>query len=208
MVERELEHGGSLAPCLLAPAGRSISVRLDEGPDDITGLPTGYEWWTIWIPSGPVVLGLVVAAVYGWDRLPGLFGGPVGALCVVAVTSGAVAAIILGGMVFVNWLNARIAAHGPFFYADVSGRWLRLPRSGVRIDGANITCFLEVRAWHTVKDNEGSNSEWIGELSVLVRGEGGETVRYPVVTAMRADVVGRVGRRLAELYRVDYRELQ
>src|SRR5207302_9392864 len=102
-------------------------------------------------------------------------------------------------------MDRQILAAGPFFEADAAGGWLSLPRLGLRFDRADVLGFVEVRAWHTVRYDDGSSSERLGEVSVLVRGPGGEVHRHPVATALRVDVVGRVGRRLAELFQVECR---
>lgn len=185
---------------LLAPTGRSHSVGLVEDVDGLTGHPVGRPSWVLWMAFGPVAVGLIAAAVYERDDLLAL-----PAVTLVAVVALMFAIIVAGFVAFYEWQNQRMTAPGPFFHADAAGRWLVLPRSGVRIDRADILGFTELRAWHTVRDSEGSSSDWLGEVSVLVRGPGEEVGRHLVVTAERADVVSRIGRRLAEVFGVECR---
>ena len=194
---------GIQSPHLLAPAGRSHSIRLVEDVDGLTGHPVGRPSWVLWMAFGPVAVGLIAAAVYERDDLLAL--PAVTLVAVVALVALMFAIIVAGFVAFYEWQNQRMTAPGPFFHADAAGRWLALPRSGVRIDRADILGFTELRAWHTVRDSEGSSSDWLGEVSVLVRGPGEEVGRHLVVTAERADVVSRIGRRLAEVFGVECR---
>src|SRR5262249_4487240 len=70
-----------------------------------------------------------------------------------------------------------------------------------------IQGFVEVHAWYTVRDEEGTSSEWLAELSVLVRTGNGEIARFPVIACQRTGAVRRLGESLAEFFGVERRVL-
>src|SRR5262249_42405649 len=90
---------------------------------------------------------------------------------------------------------------------DKVQRTLALPRSGVHLQHGQIQAFVEVHAWHTVRYDDGPSSEWLAELSVLVRAENGEIARDPVIGCQRTGTVRRLGESLAEFFGVERREL-
>src|SRR5262249_13384383 len=93
------------------------------------------------------------------------------------------------------------------FVFDKAQRTLTLPRSGVHLQHDQIQAFVEVHAWHTVRYDDGLSSEWLAELSVLVRTGNGEIARYPVIACQRTGAVRRLGESLAEFLGVERRVL-
>jgi hypothetical protein len=73
---------------------------------------------------------------------------------------------------------------------------------------SQIPCFVEVEAWHVERLADGTNSTWVGELSVLVRSTDGEFARYPILMCERTARVRSVAKALAEFFAVEHRILK
>jgi hypothetical protein len=187
---------------LLAPVGRSVSIQIIEDVEILTGLPTGYPSWILWLAFFPVIGGIAIGFIYEWNLLVDVAGGQFAAMAIVVLIALFLTIVILGCVVFVASLNKQIVDHGPFFHADRLGRWLSLPRLDLKINRDRILSLVEIRSIYVMNDVEGSSSERLGEISVLITGRTGEIERYPVVTALRIDVVEKVGQKLAELFQV------
>lgn len=205
-----LEPNELLPLVLLAPEGHSVSLQVIVDHDGIKALPIGYGNWLLWVTFVPVAIGFAVAAVYTWDDLTSDIGG-IAAGFVMAMVAGVFGGIVYGSACYIKlldsqmlWLDSQMIAYGPFFHADKNGQWLSLPRSKVRLARSEILGFIEVRANYVVEDQETKSIFRLGELSVLVKGAGGQVVRYPVVTALRRGLVHKIGIQLAGLFQVEY----
>jgi hypothetical protein len=110
-------------------------------------------------------------------------------------------------IVLVWWLNREQVKRVDFFVLDKVQRSLALPRSRVHLPHGQICGFVEVHAWHTVRDEEGRSSEWLAELSVLARTRNGAIARYPVIACQRTGAVRRLGESLARFFGVERRAL-
>jgi hypothetical protein len=110
-------------------------------------------------------------------------------------------------IILFRWMNRTITDRGDFVVLDRSKRTLTLPRLQLCIAGDRIQELIEVHAWHTRGDRSESSSEWLRELSVLVRSDSGGFVRYPVITSSGGDV-SRWAKYLAEFFGVDRRLLK
>jgi hypothetical protein len=124
---------------------------------------------------------------------------------VLGLAAGYLAAPTLLGLVW--GMNREQVKRGDFFVLDKVQRALALPRRGLRLQHGQIQGFVEVHAWHTVRDAEGLSSEWLAELSVLVRTGTGESARYPVIACQRTGAVRRLGESLARFFGVERRVL-
>jgi hypothetical protein len=107
----------------------------------------------------------------------------------------------------VRWLNQESSRLGPFLVLDKTERTLALPRLNLQFNGDEILEFIELHAWHTTRDKWCTESEWLRELSVLVRSEDGVFARCPVLTTDAGDV-GRLAQEIAEFFGVHRRVLK
>jgi hypothetical protein len=184
---------------LVDPGGRSVSVQVEDTPERLVAHPRGFPLWfvsvCVVIPVGILTGCLATKA----------FQAGLESFDVLGLAAGYLAAPTLIGLVW--WTNREQVKSGDFFVLDKVQRTLALPRSGVHLPHGQIRSFVEVLAWHTVPDEEGPSSEWLAELSVLVRTGNGEIARYPVIACQRTDAVRRLGESLAEFFGVERRAL-
>jgi hypothetical protein len=184
---------------LVDPGGRSVSVQVEDTPERLVAHPRGFPLWfvtvCVMIPVS-ILTGYLATKAFP----PGLHPFEV-----LGLAAGYLAAPTLIAMVW--WMNREQVKRGDFFVLDKVQRSLALPRSGVHLLHGQIRGFVEVHAWHTVRDEEGSSSEWLAELSVLARTGNGEIVRYPVIACQRTGAVRRLGESLAQFFGVERRAL-
>jgi hypothetical protein len=182
---------------LLDPKGRSVSVRVDDTPQRLVAHPRGFPLWFVVvcavIPVGTLTAYLVHKALQQ----------PLHPVEILGLACGYLAAPTLIGLVW--WMNRKQTRRGDFFVLDKVQRTLDLPRQGLHLHSGQIRGFVEVHAWHTERDDEGSSSEWLAELSVLVRAGPGEVTRYTVLTCLRTGAVTKLGKSLAEFFGVERR---
>jgi hypothetical protein len=180
---------------LLDPQGRSISVRVTDTPGQLVAQPRGYPLWfvvlCVVIPVGILTGYLGTKAVrQGLDTLE--------------VPAFVVAYLAAAAFIGLFWaMNRRMVSRGDFFVLDRDQRTLTLPRQGLQLHQGQVRGFVEVHAWHTVRDREGPASEWLAELSVLVSTGSGEVARYPVITCLRTGAVTRLAETLAAFFGVE-----
>lgn len=179
---------------LLNAEGRSISLRIEDGPERLIVRPRGYPlWFVVLCAALPVGIGAAYVTYQAMRHA-------LDPLEVLAVVSGCLAAVFM--IAFFLSANRRMAAMGPFCILDKGGRTLHLPRAGLRLCAGDIAGFLEVRAWHTGKARLERVETWLGELSVLVRGERGEIARFSVACCMNTRLLHRLAKDLAEFFGV------
>jgi hypothetical protein len=184
---------------LVNPVGRSVSVQVEDRPDRLVAHPHGFPLWfvtaCVMIPvsifTGYVVTKAFQAGLHPFD--------------VLGLAAGYLAAPTLIGLVW--WMNWEQLKRGDFFVLDKVQRSLALPRLRAHLPHGQIRGFVEVHAWHTVRDEEGSSSEWLAELSVLARTGNGEIARYPVIACQHTGSVRRLGESLARFFGVERRVL-
>jgi hypothetical protein len=188
---------------LVDPGGRSVSVEVEDTPERLVARPRGFPLWFV-----TVCVMIPVSSLTGYVVTKAFQGGlhPFEVLGLAAgLAVGSLAAPPLIGLVW--WMNREQVKRGDFFVLDKVQRALALPRSGLQLQHGQILGFVEVHAWHTVRDEEGPSSEWLAELSVLVRTGNGEIARYPVIACQRTGAVRRLGESLAGLFGVERRVL-
>jgi hypothetical protein len=181
------------------PGGRSVSVQVEDTPERLVAHPRGFPLWFV-----TVCVTIPVSILTGYMATKAFQSG-LHPFDVLGLAAGYLAAPTLLGMVW--WMNRGQVKRGDFFVLDKVQRSLALPRSGVRLPQGQIRAFVEVRAWHTVRDEEGPSGEWLAGLSVLARTGNGETDRYPVIACQRTGAVRRLGEMLAEFFGVERRAL-
>jgi hypothetical protein len=184
---------------LVDPWGRSVSVQLEDTPERLVAHPRGIPLWFV---TACVVI--PVGILTGYLAHKALQAG-LRPFDVLGLAAGYLAAPTLIGLVW--WMNREQVKRGDFFVLDKVERTLALPRSGLHLQRGQIQGFVEVHAWHTVRYEEGPSSEWLAELSVLVRTGNGETARYPVIACQRTGDVRPLGESLAEFFGVERRVL-
>jgi hypothetical protein len=184
---------------LVDPGGRSVSAQVEGTPERLVARPRGIPLWFVTacavIPVG-ILTGYLANKAFQAGLQP---------FDVLGLTAGYLAVPTLIGLVW--WLNREHAKRGDFFVLDKVQRMLALPRNGLHLHYGQIQGFVEVHAWHTVTDEEGSSSEWLAELSVLVCTGNGKIARYPVIACQRTGAVRRLGESLAEFFGVECRVL-
>jgi hypothetical protein len=184
---------------LLDPTGRSISVRVDDAPERLVAHPRGSPLWFV------AVCAVIPVGIFTGYLVNKAFQASLHPFDVLGLAAGYLAAPTLIGLVW--WMNREQVKRGDFFVLDKVQRTLALPRRGLHLQDGQIQGFVEVHAWHTVRDEEGPSSEWLAELSVLVRAGNGEVARYPVIACQRTGAVRRLGESLAEFFGVERRVL-
>lgn len=190
---------------LLDADGHSISLRAEDAPDGLTVVPVGTPMWFVACCAAvPAVLfvGFLVRLAYD------IGAGPLGFAALTAAGMVLASLAAFAGVEMIRWLDRKMLAPGAFFVLDRARRTLALPRRGVVLRAEQIRGFVTVRAWHIERDDEGTNSTWVAELSVLARGERGGLVRYPVVTCMRTGKVDGVAALLTAFFGVEHRALK
>ena len=184
---------------LVDPGGRSVSVQVEDTPERLVGHPRGFPLWfvtvCVMIPVS-ILTGYMATKAFQAGLHPCDFLG---------LAVGYLAAPTLIGLVW--WMNREQVKRGDFFVLDKVQRSLALPRSGVHLPHGQIRGFVEVHGWHTIRNEEGPSSEWLAELSVLVRTGNGAIARYPVIACQRTGAVRRLGGSLAEFFGVERRAL-
>jgi hypothetical protein len=186
---------------LLDPAGRSVSVQVEDTPERLVAHPRGFPLWFVTV-CAVIPVGILTGYLVNQALQQGLHP-----LEVLGLASGFLAAPSLIGLVW--WMNRKLIKKGDFLVLDKTKRTLTLPRNGLHLQDGQIRGFVQVHAWHTEHDaQEGIFSEWLAELSVLVRTGRGDAVRYSVVACMRTGAVTRLGESLAEFFGVERRLLK
>ena len=185
---------------LLDPEGRSVSLCIEESPTEFTAHPCGYPLWFV---ATCVLTPVGLFAGYLLHKMAREWLHPVE---IVALVSGCLAAAAFIG--FFRCQNLRMTARGPFFILDRTTQVLELPRQGVFLREGQIREFVEVHAWYTERLSDGTNSTWVGELSVLVESEHEKLARYPILTCERTEFATRVVQGLAEFFGVGRRLLK
>ena len=184
---------------LVDPGGRSVSVRVEDTPERLVAHPRGFPLWFV-----TVCVMIPVAMLTGYLANKAFQAG-LHPFDVLGLAAGYLAAPTLMAMAW--WMNREQVKRGDFFVLDKIQRTLALPRSGVHLPHGQIRGFVEVHAWHTVRDEEGPSSEWLAELSVRVRAGNGDIARYPVIACQRTGAVRRLGESLAQFFGVERRVL-
>jgi hypothetical protein len=184
---------------LVNPGGRSVSVQVEETPERIVAHPRGFPLWFVTVSA------MIPVSILTGYLATKAFQGGLHTFDVLGLAAGYLAVPTLIGLVW--WMNREQVKRGDFFVLDKAQRTLALPRSGLHLPHGQIQGFVEVHAWHTVRDEEGPSSEWLAELTVLVRIGNGEIARYPVIACQRTGAVRRLGESLAEFFGVERRVL-
>jgi hypothetical protein len=182
---------------LVDPAGRSVSVRVENTPERLVAHPRGIPLWFVTV-CVLIPLGIVSGYL--------AFRGGLRPFDVFGLATGCLAAPTLIGLVW--WMNREQVKRGDFFVLDKVQRTLVLPRRGLHLQHGQIQGFVEVHAWYRVRDKDGWSSEWLAELSVLVPTGNGEVAQYPVIACQRTGAVRRLGESLAEFFGVERRVLK
>jgi hypothetical protein len=184
----------------LDPKGRALGLRIVDSTDELIVEPRGVS---LWLAAVSLLIPVIGSAGYvmhrKWhgtfepsDSLPLV-------LCVITFP------LFLGGT---HLLNQFICAKGRFCVLDKKKRILSLSRSGEEIRAEQIDCIVEVHGWHTVREKwHGSDSTWMGELSVLVHGNDGKLVHHAVLECASYSVA-KVGKMLSDFFQVRHRVLK
>jgi len=177
----------------------AINVRTVEQPGRLIVQPRAVPLWFLmpWI-----LLPLVVYIGYLVYRAGQQALRP---LNFVGLVIGCLAAPLL--IALCAWINRQVLSQGDFFVLDRDARILSLPRVGVQFQAGEIRGFVEVHGWYRVHSRRASY-EWLGELSVLVRTEGGALAHYPVLTCRNTRAVTRLATLLATFFGVEQRRLK
>jgi hypothetical protein len=195
----DTERTDSRLPVLLDPAGRSVSVQVEDAPERLVAHPRGYPLWFVTV-CVMIPVGILTAYLVNKAFQQGLHP-----FDILGLVAGYLAAPTLIGLVW--WMNREQVNRGDFFVLDKAQRTLALPRRGLHLQPGQIQGFVEVHAWYTVREEEGTSREWLAELSVLVRTGNGEIARYPVIACLRTAAVRRLGESLAGFFGVERRVL-
>jgi hypothetical protein len=185
---------------LLDPEGQSVSVQVDDTPEHLVAQSCGFP---LWLATVCAVIPVGIGTVYLVNKA---FQQGLHPFDVLGLATGYLAAPTFIGLVWL--LNREQVKKGEFFVLDKVQHTLTLPRSKVQLQDGQIQGFVEVHAWHTVRDDGGSSSDWLAELSVLVRARDGKLARYPVIACQHTGAVRRLGEALAEFFGVECRVLQ
>jgi hypothetical protein len=180
----------------LAAEAKSYGLQLDDTGDQLAVRPVGFPMWVVWASLAVPTVTVIVVALYRIgtgraDSLEYVFY----AFAVVALPANW---LLLTW--FFRWLNSKQLAHGPHCVLDRVNRTLTLPRAGRTIAAGEVLGFVQFHGWHTTTDDEGTDSDWMAELTVLVAEESGEVGRLPVVGSMRSKVVNQLGKDLAAFF--------
>jgi hypothetical protein len=184
---------------LVEPVGRSVSVQVEDTPERLVARPCGFPLWFV-----TVCMIIPVSILTAYMAIM-VFQAGLRPFDMLGLAAGYLAAPMLIGLVW--WQNREQVKRGDFFVLDKVQRSLALPRSRVHLPCGQIRGFVEVHAWHTVRDEEGSSSEWLAELSVRASIGNGEIVRYPVIACQRTGAVRRLAESLAQFFGVERRVL-
>jgi hypothetical protein len=184
---------------LVDPRGHSVSVQVEDKGERLVAHPRGFPLWFV---TACVMIPVSILSGYMATKA---FQAGLQPFDVLGLAAGFLAAPTLIGLVW--WMNREQVKRGDFFVLDKVQRSLALPRSRVHLSHGQIHGFVEVHAWHTVRDEEGPSSEWLAELSVLARAGNGDIARYPVIACQRTHAVRRLGESLPEFFGVERRVL-
>jgi hypothetical protein len=182
---------------LLDPRGRSVFVQVDDTAERLVAYPRGFPVWFV------AVCAVIAVGTFTGYLLTKAFQQALHPLEILGLACGYLAAPTLIGLIW--WMNREQVKRGEFFILDKVQRTLALPRQGLHLQDGQIQGFVQVHAWHTERDAGETSSEWLAELSVLVRAGCGEVTRYPVITCLRTGAVSRLGESLAEFFGVQRR---
>src|SRR5262249_24280901 len=133
---------------------------MEDTPKRLVAHPRGIPLWFV-----TVCVMIPVGVVTGY-RANKAFQAGLDPFDVLGLAAGFHAAPTFIGLVW--WMNGEQVKRGDFFVLDKFQRTLTLPRNGFNLQDGEIQGFVEVHAWHMVRDEEGPSSEWLAELSVLV----------------------------------------
>jgi len=184
---------------LLDPERRSIQLRVEDTPERLIVHPRGYPMWIV-VAS----LSLPVGAIATW-LVHDLVRDIKDSIALAVLPLSVIVAALFSGFIWL--INCGVIRHGSFFILDKNQRTLTLPRLGVSLPGDQLEQFVEVHIWDSQEKGWGSEREWLRELSVIVRTDGGGYIRYPVITSSGGDV-SRWAKHLAEFFGVDRRLLK
>lgn len=179
---------------LLNAEGRSCSLWVEDGREQLIVHPRGYPpWFVVLCVALPVGIGAAYVMYQAMHNA-------IAPLEVMAVAFGCLAAIFIVA-VFLS-ANRSMAAMGPFCILDKGGRTLHLPRADLRLRASEIDGFVEVRTWHVGKARREPIETWLGELNVLVRAGQGEVARFSVACCMNTRPLHRLAKDLAGFFGV------
>lgn len=180
--------------CLLSPRSRSWLLRTEETADRLVARPSGFllVWGSCWL--------LVPLAVFTWWMVREALVAGLDLWDGLGILMAALAALVSGACLYA--INRVEVSRGDFFLLDKRLRVLTLSRVGCSYQASEIVGFVEVHAWHAEAHSEGTSHTWLGELTVLVRGEEGQVVRQPVVTSQQIGGVSRLAQKLADFFSV------
>jgi hypothetical protein len=180
----------------LAAEAKSYGLQLDDTGGQLVVRPVGFPLWFVWASLTIPTVTIIVLAIYRIgtgraDVLEYVFY----AFAVVALPANWVLFAW-----FFRWHSSKELAHGPHCVLDRVHRTLILPRVGRTIAAGEILGFVQFHGNHTITDDEGTDSEWMAELTVLVAEESGEINRLPVVSSEHTKVVDQVGETVAAFF--------
>lgn len=163
--------------CLLDPEGRASCLKVAVTQDRMIvspgGIPMSLAVASLALPMCGIVVFRVLELI-GNDQFWLMI--ILGCLC------GGTLLVIVA---LLNWDEAR---RGDFLVLDRTLGTIALLRLNQSLSKNQIEEFVEVHAWHTTRDGLSRESDWLCELSVVVRCEGGGFVRYPAATSASGDV--------------------
>jgi hypothetical protein len=184
---------------LVDPRGHSVSVQVEDKGERLVAHPCGFP---LWFATACVMIPVSIISGYMATKA---FQAGLQPFDILGLAAGFLAAPMLIGLVW--WMNQEQVKRGDFFVLDKVQRSLLLPRSSVPLSHSQIRGFVEVHAWHALRDKEGTSSTWLAELSVLARAGNGKIVRYPVIACQRTGAIRGLGESLAEFFGVERRTL-
>lgn len=185
---------------ILDADGRSISLLVEEDGERYIVHPRWLPSWFVLLCLGIPALGMIGATLWMviWDDWS--------PIVLVLIPFTLLAATMC-------WMILRlVASHslvkGVFCVLDRGKRLLSLPRLGLELHEGEVIGFVQIRGWVVERDDEGSAWELLHELSVLAKSDSDAVARYPVVTCGYRAAVVRIGRLLAEFFRVELQFLK
>jgi hypothetical protein len=184
----------------LDPQGRSASAYVIDTPGQLVARPRGYPLWFV------VLCAATPVSILTWHLGNKALRQGLDAVEIEALVVAYPAAAFLIGLFWV--MNRRIVSRGAFFVLDKAQGTLSLPRQGLEFQQSQVRGFVEVHAWHTVRDAKGTAGEWLAELSVLASAGSGEVARYPVLCCLRTDAVTRLADILTAFFGVERQRLK
>jgi hypothetical protein len=186
---------------ILDPYGRSLGLKIeDDGVQFVVHPRWLPSWFIITTQSLPWVALNAAALCYVLRE----GAHPIWLVIAVLCTGfgGAYHALALG---YMEW---GVIRQGEFARLDRRARHLHLSRIGIDLDEEDVLGFVVVSATIVERDDEGSSYERLFELSVLVKDDPNESLRFPVVTCMHRAAITRVACVLADYFHVDLQFLK